>query len=174
MSEPVMTGSSVPFRRRPKVVAAALATMLAVGAGVGIAAHSAGGSAPVVSWAAAVPPSEGVTAAACRESDIDHLLGAVTVMPPNVATRILGTLSPDLSETLQGARTAIFLSRSVTTPVPPPPDGATLGATLDRLNSHDADAIMSGLPPQERAQAVLAEQSAAYRFALSSPPPACW
>jgi hypothetical protein len=70
--------------------------------------------------------------------------------------------------------TAMLLSGSATTRVPPPPDGATLGDTLARLDTHDADAIMSGLAAGEGAEVERAQQSAAYRFAVSGTPPARW
>jgi hypothetical protein len=156
VSEHVMTRSSVPIRRRMKLVAAAVGTALVVAGGVSMTACGAAGSASRVTRSATATPGVSVpTTDACgssdlgflRSSDIGYLVAAVAAMPPQVSARVVGSLSPELSEVFG---VATFLT------LPAPPDTATLGSVLLRLDAGDARAIASGLPaPQQGALAAV-------------------
>lgn len=146
MSEPVMTRSSVPVRRRTKLVAAAVGTALVVAGGVSMTACRAAGSGSTGTRSATATPGVSTpTTDACgssdlgylRNSDIGYLVAAVAALPPQVGARVVGNLSPELSEVFG---VATFLT------LPAPPDTATLGSVLLRLDSGDARAIVNGLP----------------------------
>jgi hypothetical protein len=87
-----------------------------------------------------------------RDKDIGDVVAAVAAMPPQVGARVVASLSPDLSQVF-GAATNLTL--------PAPPDTATLGSILLRLDPGDAKAITSGLPAtQQRALAAVEAEEA--------------
>jgi hypothetical protein len=83
-----------------------------------------------------------------RGSDIGYLVAAVAAMPPQIGARVEARVSPELSD--------VFGVAPLLT-VPVPPDTATLGSILLRLDSGDAKAIMSGLPATQRRAVAAAE-----------------
>lgn len=150
MSKHVVTRSSVPIRHRTKLLAAAVGTALVVVGGVSMTGCGADGSGSAASRSTTAAPGVSVpTTDACghsdlgylRSSDIGDVVTAVAAMPPKVGAQVVASLSPELSEVFG---VATFLT------LPAPPDTATLGSVLLRLDSGDAKAIMSGLPATQQ------------------------
>ena len=155
MSQHVITTAPVGIRRRTIVIAIGLLALLAIGVGVVVAALASGGSEPAVrrSAPAAVPAPAPVRL--CGH-DVTNLLAAVVAMPPSVQAQVVGTLSPDLANGLGNLALSVEPSR-----FPPAPDNATLGGILTRLDLHDRNTIMNGLPVEQQPEVAAAEQSAA-------------
>jgi hypothetical protein len=161
MSEHVMTGSSAQIRRRTRLVAAAVGTALVIAGGVSLTARGAAGSGSTVSRSVSVSTGASApTTDACsssdlgylRGSDIGYLVAAVAAMPPKVGARVVASVSPELYEVF-GVAPLLTL--------PAPPDTATLGSILLRLDPGDAKAITSGLPAtQQRALVAVEAQEA--------------
>jgi hypothetical protein len=78
-------------------------------------------------------------------------LATIAAMPPGASDRLVASLSPDLAQTLGNA--VRFGSPS---DLPAPPDTATLGAILARLDPVDRNAIVSALPAEQQQAAVAA------------------
>ena len=155
MNQSVTTTLPVPSRRRRTFVAIALIPVLAIGAGLGIAALASGGSESAVSRSAPATPPAGVMGVTCP-SDVQNLLSAIAAMPPSVHAQVVGRLSPDLRNGL--GNLVLFADPSQQ---PPAPDAITLGQILARLDRVDRNVVMSGLPAEQRAAvAAAAEQSA--------------
>jgi hypothetical protein len=164
MNHSVTATLPVPSRRRRTFVAIALIPVLAIGAGLGIAALASGGSESAVSRSAPATPPARVIGLTCP-SDVQNLLSAVVAMPPSVSAQVIRSLSPDLSQGL--GNLALFVEPSR---LPPAPDATTLGQLLARLDRGDRNAVMSGLPAEQRAAVAAAvEQSAVFASRFGVP-----
>jgi hypothetical protein len=164
MSEDVLTESSAPIRRGTKLVTAAVGTALVVAWGVSLTACGAAGSGSTVSGSATAASGVSVpTTDVCsssdlgylRSSDIGYLVAAVGAMPPQVGARVVARLSPELSE--------VFGVAPLLTPSAPP-DTATLGSILLRLDPGDAKAIVSGLPASQQSAVAVVETQETGQF----------
>jgi hypothetical protein len=97
-------------------------------------------------------PCGGSDLAFLRSSDVANVVAEVAAMPPQVGARVVARLSPELSRVFGEA---MYLT------LPAPPDAATLGSILLRLDPGDAKAITSGLPaPQKAALAAVEAEEA--------------
>jgi hypothetical protein len=166
MSQPIVSTAPVRTPRRTGIIAIALFAVLALGVGVGVAALTSEGSESTVHRSA--PPTAATPAPTVTRlcgNDMTNLLAAIAALPPSVQAQVVGTLSHDLSDGLG------HLALNVDpTQLPPPPDPATMGAILSRLGRADRDAIIIGLPTEQRPAVETAEQSAAYASAMEAPP----
>jgi hypothetical protein len=164
MSEHVRTRSSVPIRRRTKLVTSAVGTALVIAAGVGMTACGAAGSGSTVSRPATATPGASLTTTdACSSSNLGYLRGkdigdvvaTVAAMPPQVGARVMARLSPELSQ--------VFGAAPLLT-MPAPPDTETLGSILLRLDPGDAKAITSGLSATQQSALTAVEAQEAGPF----------
>lgn len=172
MNQSVTTTLPVPSRRRRAFVVVALIPVLAIGAGLGIAALASGGSESAVSRSApATPP---VTAARSTVvdlcgTDVTDLLATIVAMPPSAQAQVVGSLSPELSNGLGNLALTVDSSNSLA----PAPDNTTLGRILPHLGLQDRNAIVRALPAERRSAVVAAEQSAAVALWVSGAPRKC-
>ena len=136
MNQSVTTALPVPSRHRRTFVAIALIPVLAIGAGLGIAALASGGSESAVSRSApATPPviAARSTVVELCGTDVTDLLATIAAMPPSAQAQVVGSLSPELF---------VALTVDSSNSLAPAPDNATLGRILTHLGLPDRNAIV--------------------------------
>jgi hypothetical protein len=165
MNQQVITTAPAGFRYRTAVVVLGLFAAVAIGVGVAVTALDSGGTdAPVqqAAPAAPVPPALQLCG-----NDATYLVAAVATMPGEVQAQVGANLSPALADAL--GHLAMFLDPSQLQT----PDSATLGAIMTRVSREDRNAILSGLPEEQRAAAAASWQRANMAEYLSSTATPC-
>jgi hypothetical protein len=169
MSQGVVTTPPARLRHRAIVIAVGLFAVLGIGVAAALAAiTSAGSESGVPELEVSEQPVPIAASLRLCGNDPANLLATIRTMPPTVQAQVVASLSGPLSDGLGTLASNIDPSA-----LPPTPDPATLGAILTRVDRHDRNTILGGLPEESRTTVTAAWQAANTAEFLSSTAAPC-